>query len=170
MERSEAARLLRVGPDASARQVRSAFRKLVRAHHPDRNGGRETADFQRLTEARDLLMTPAPATLSGDGPSTAPATGPTARTRTGSTPTTGAAERASRVRADHSRMEFGYDPNVRMAEPDSITRERHAQRQANRVGKGAKGTAFRLSRTVVATAALAALFAVIVIAGLLGAF
>ena len=174
MERSEAAQLLAVRSDASARQVRSAFRKLVRTHHPDRNGGRQTADFQRLTEARDLLLKPAPKTAlsdsAGSGRTSAP-TGPTARTRTGTTPTTGAAERASRVRTDHSRMEFGYDPSARMSEPDSITRERTANRQANRVGQnGNKGTAFRPSRTVIISAVLAVLFVTVIVLGMLGVF
>lgn len=59
MERLEAAELLGVKTTASARQVRSAFRKRVRADHPDRNSESET-DFQRLVEARDVLLTPAP--------------------------------------------------------------------------------------------------------------
>ena len=173
MERSDAARLLNVRADASARQVRSAFRKLVRIHHPDRNSGRETADFQRLTEARDLLLTPVPtSTLSGSESSLSDdATGPTARTRTGTTPTTGASERASRVRTNHSRMEFGYDPSAKMPEPDSITRERNANRQANRVGKNAnKGAAFRPSPAAIATAVLAVVFVVVVVLGVLGVF
>ena len=59
MERIEAAELLGIAPTASPRQVRSAFRKRVRADHPDRNRDSDT-DFQRLVEARDLLLTPAP--------------------------------------------------------------------------------------------------------------
>ncbi len=59
MDRPEAAALLRIAPTASPRQVRSAFRRRVRADHPDRNDHSNT-DFQRLVEARDLLLQPAP--------------------------------------------------------------------------------------------------------------
>ena len=59
MERTEAAELLGVAPTASGRQIRSAFRKRVRADHPDRNSDSDT-DFQRLVEARDLLLTTPP--------------------------------------------------------------------------------------------------------------
>lgn len=72
MDRTEAAALLRVAHDASPRQVRSAFRKRVRADHPDRKGAQSSdtsnIDFQRLVEARDLLLTPAPAPIAEPEP------------------------------------------------------------------------------------------------------
>ena len=76
MERIEAAELLGVKTTASPRQVRSAFRKRVRADHPDRNSDSDT-DFQRLVEARDLLLTPAPEPEPEPEPPARPPTPPT---------------------------------------------------------------------------------------------
>ncbi|WP_171115740.1 MULTISPECIES: J domain-containing protein [unclassified Streptomyces] len=48
--------VLGVEPTASARQITSAFRRLVRALHPDTNPDRTTADG-RLTEVMDAYGT-----------------------------------------------------------------------------------------------------------------
>jgi hypothetical protein len=60
MDRRQAATLLGVAPDAPLREVRSAFRRLVRRHHPDLAGG-DGDDARRLTEAYRVLRAPAPA-------------------------------------------------------------------------------------------------------------
>lgn len=65
MDREEAAAWLGVDVDAPADVVRSAFRRLVVQHHPDRTGTDDTAGVRRLTEAYRVLRaggaTPAPA-------------------------------------------------------------------------------------------------------------
>lgn len=76
MERIEAAELLGVTMTASARQVRSAFRKRVRADHPDRNSDSD-ADLQRLVEARDLLLTRSPGPELEPDPPARPPSPPT---------------------------------------------------------------------------------------------
>lgn len=50
----EARRLLGVGPEASAGDIRQAYRERMRRAHPDRGGSH--AQAARLTAARDLLL------------------------------------------------------------------------------------------------------------------
>lgn len=59
MDRRQAAAHLGVELDASAVEVRSAFRRLLRRHHPDVAGG-DGAEARRLTEAYRVLRRPAP--------------------------------------------------------------------------------------------------------------
>ena len=54
MHRTDATRLLGVGPTPSADEVRRAFRRHLALAHPDRGG--DPAQVQRLVEARDLLL------------------------------------------------------------------------------------------------------------------
>jgi hypothetical protein len=56
MDQPAARRLLGVGADASADEVRRAFRRLVLDHHPDRTGGDGDAT-RALVEAYRLLRT-----------------------------------------------------------------------------------------------------------------
>ena len=55
MERDEAARHLGVAPDAPADVARSAFRRLVRQHHPDVTGDADSTAARTLTEAYRVL-------------------------------------------------------------------------------------------------------------------
>jgi hypothetical protein len=52
--------LLGVEPDATLAQIKKAYRKLARLHHPDRNPGDPgaAARFRNLTEAYDTLSDP----------------------------------------------------------------------------------------------------------------
>ena len=65
MDRAEAAAWLGVAVDAPADVVRSAFRRLVVQHHPDRTGATDTAEVRRCTDAYRILRAsetaPAPA-------------------------------------------------------------------------------------------------------------
>jgi len=54
MSPDEARKLLGVDQKASETEIRSAHRKLMREHHPDRGGSAELAS--RLNEARDILL------------------------------------------------------------------------------------------------------------------
>ncbi|QYG93033.1 J domain-containing protein [Iamia sp. SCSIO 61187] len=58
MTRDEAARLLGVAPDATATEVRTAFRVGVRQQHPDRSGRPGSVAVSRLVEARRTLLAP----------------------------------------------------------------------------------------------------------------
>lgn len=55
MEPDEAARHLGVAPDAPVDVVRSAFRRLVRQHHPDVTGETDSTAARTLTEAYRTL-------------------------------------------------------------------------------------------------------------------
>ncbi len=55
MTPGEAAVVLGVGPDADPDQVRSAYRRLIRAHHPDRAGRASSARAAAITEAYRVL-------------------------------------------------------------------------------------------------------------------
>lgn len=48
------ARVLGVSPDASKRQIKGAYRRLAREHHPDAGGNAD--DFRRIQEAYDEGM------------------------------------------------------------------------------------------------------------------
>ncbi len=54
MEVEEARRILGIGPDASADDIRAAHRRLVAKVHPDLGGTAELAT--RVNAARDLLL------------------------------------------------------------------------------------------------------------------
>ena len=71
MRYAEACRELDVQPSSSAAQIKSAYRRLAREHHPDLNSGQEGPRFQRIQEAYDLLMSERPALVSPAGPSPA---------------------------------------------------------------------------------------------------
>lgn len=50
--------LLGVAPEATAHEVRRAFRRLALEFHPDRAGPDSTTVFQRITEAYEVLIDP----------------------------------------------------------------------------------------------------------------
>ena len=54
MSIEEAAKLLGVKPDATSLVIKSAYRKLMLKHHPDKGGNAEFA--AKLNTARDILM------------------------------------------------------------------------------------------------------------------
>jgi len=75
METGEALAVLGISPGATADEVRSAYRRLIRTAHPDRSGGDPAATHQtaRLTQAYAVIRS---AILANDG-STVPAPPPT---------------------------------------------------------------------------------------------
>lgn len=66
MRYAEACRELDVLPNSSSADIKRAYRRLVRQHHPDLNGGtpEAAARFQRIQAAYDLLMKERPAVQS----------------------------------------------------------------------------------------------------------
>jgi curved DNA-binding protein CbpA len=52
-------RVLEVSPNASAEEVHDAYRRLVKLHHPDRNGGSEASArrFAEIQEAYEAVRT-----------------------------------------------------------------------------------------------------------------
>jgi curved DNA-binding protein CbpA len=50
--------LLGVSPDASAAEIKRAYRRLVRRHHPDLNAQAQDAQIKRLNEAYEILGNP----------------------------------------------------------------------------------------------------------------
>ena len=70
--------LLGVEPDATLAQIKKAYRKLARQHHPDTNPGDQqaAARFRQITEAYETLSDPPSA-----GPSTTGLHGPFTGTR-----------------------------------------------------------------------------------------
>lgn len=58
--KSDYYQVLGVGRKASAEEIRKAYRKLARKHHPDVNPGDKSAEdkFKRLSEAYDVLSDP----------------------------------------------------------------------------------------------------------------
>lgn len=51
--------ILGVSPETSGDQIRSAYRRLAKKHHPDKTGGNRTAYFQEIAEAYETLSDPA---------------------------------------------------------------------------------------------------------------
>lgn len=78
MTPAEAARILGVGADASADDVRAAYRHLIRAHHPDRAGTASAGRAASITEAFRVLRAarPAPSASGAAGATRRPATPP----------------------------------------------------------------------------------------------
>jgi hypothetical protein len=75
----EALRVLGLGSAAQLTEVRAAYRRLVRQHHPDVAGEAQTAQAARLTEAYALLRRAADASGAiRTAPPPAPPTHPTA--------------------------------------------------------------------------------------------
>lgn len=54
MTKSEARKVLGVGPSADEKEIKEAHHRLMRKHHPDKGGSSEFA--ARLNEARELLL------------------------------------------------------------------------------------------------------------------
>jgi hypothetical protein len=72
MDPDEAARVLGVAPGTDPATLRSAYRRLIRARHPDRAGDDHTAAAARIIEAYAVLRTtgtPPPAPTSTTPPS-----------------------------------------------------------------------------------------------------
>lgn len=65
MDVGEARNVLGVGRDASPVEVRAAFRRLVRQHHPDRAGAAGNEATVRLVAAYRLLRTAVPVAQPG---------------------------------------------------------------------------------------------------------
>ncbi len=53
-------KILGVSPEASQQQIRKAYRKLAKKHHPDRHGGSEAAEqkFKQISDAYSVLGDP----------------------------------------------------------------------------------------------------------------
>jgi hypothetical protein len=62
MDREEAARVLGIAPGADPIAVRSAYRRLILARHPDQAGHEQTAAAARIIEAYTVLRAVGPAT------------------------------------------------------------------------------------------------------------
>lgn len=60
MDREEACQVLGVEEDATPSEIRSAFRRLVRSHHPDRAGAGSGAHAVRIIAAYRLFEESAP--------------------------------------------------------------------------------------------------------------
>jgi len=67
VDRREAAAVLGVGPSAPAHEVRDAYRRRIRARHPDRAGGAATGEAARIIEAYAVLRT-LPVVIDVDAP------------------------------------------------------------------------------------------------------
>jgi hypothetical protein len=82
--RAQARALLGVGADASADEVRRAYRRLARRAHPDAGG--DAAAFHRLQQAVAVLLEPPPQPAAPTAsPSTSSHTRPSTATRMGGT-------------------------------------------------------------------------------------
>lgn len=69
---------LRVSPVATSDEIRDAYRRLARQHHPDR-GGRDVAPMAAINEAYRVLRDPARRAVYDAGRRPGSAVGPTAR-------------------------------------------------------------------------------------------
>lgn len=56
MDDAEARRILGVGPEANAEDIRVAYRRIILQVHPDKGGSTELA--HRVNQARDRLLQP----------------------------------------------------------------------------------------------------------------
>lgn len=73
MTPAEAARILGVDPDARGEEVRAAYRRQIRAHHPDRAGTASSARAASITEAyRVLRSAPERPTTAATAPTGGP--------------------------------------------------------------------------------------------------
>jgi curved DNA-binding protein CbpA len=48
-------KILGVSSDASEKEVKSAYYKMAKMHHPDLNGGKQSNEFKEMTNAYDIL-------------------------------------------------------------------------------------------------------------------
>ncbi|QSB15350.1 DnaJ domain-containing protein [Natronosporangium hydrolyticum] len=79
--------VLGVAPDASAEQIRAAYRRLARQHHPDLNPDAAAAEFRAVDEAyRSLTSGGAPPGGAAAPPSPAPPAAPAAPPQTPAAP------------------------------------------------------------------------------------
>jgi hypothetical protein len=76
MSPDEARAVLGVGPSASPREIRSAYRRLVRSHHPDVAGPAGTERATRVIEAYRVLVVHGAPAMTPAAPPTAPASPP----------------------------------------------------------------------------------------------
>lgn len=74
MSPAEAARILRVAPGSSQESVREAYRREIRAHHPDRAGPSSSDRAARIIAAYRVLDGSPPAPSPGPAPRTPAAT------------------------------------------------------------------------------------------------
>src|SRR3981081_3436623 len=56
-DRPDYYKILGVGKNASEAEIKKAYRKLAREHHPDRNQGNKRAEerFKEISQAHDVL-------------------------------------------------------------------------------------------------------------------
>jgi molecular chaperone DnaJ len=59
-DRTDYYKILGVGKNASEDEIKKAYRKLARQHHPDRNAGNKQAEerFKEISQAHDVLSDP----------------------------------------------------------------------------------------------------------------
>lgn len=73
MDREEAARVLGIAPGADPAELRSAYRRLILARHPDQAGHDQTAAAARIIEAYAVLRRDGPPTATAASSDRAPA-------------------------------------------------------------------------------------------------
>lgn len=101
MERTEARKVLGVDENATPEQVRAAYRRLVRAHHPDVAGSHQTRRTADITLAYRALRDPA------DPPTPTPADAPTPTSATTPAPPDGAPPAVRVTRVDDDSFAIG---------------------------------------------------------------